>query len=337
MRKPFRSAFLAGLAVLALTSAGCSSAAPAGTDDASDSDSPEELTSVTYLTSFNTFGRDAYAFVALEKGFFEDAGFDVEIQPGSGTVDVLKLVASGKADFGVGDFQAAALTIANEQIPVRIVSAIQDKSLAAIATAEGYGVSEPKDLEGKKIADQPGSVNEVLFPVYAEAAGIDASKVTFVPAQPSALPQLLASRQVDAIGQFVVADGLIRGATGKAGVFLPFSDYLDDLYGNALFASEERAADDPDSIARFNEALHEGLEYAIENPEEAGEILAKYQPTQKADVAAGEITAMTPYVGDATSNGVLDPARVDAILALLFDGGAIKAEPDASTIVAPVK
>ena len=326
MRKPFRSAFVAGLAVLALTAAGCSSAAPAGNDDASDSDSPEALTSVTYLTSFNTFGRDAYAFVALEKGFFEDAGFDVEIQP-----------ASGKADFGVGDFQAAALTIANEQIPVRIVSAIQDKSLAAIATAEGYGISEPKDLEGKKIADQPGSVNEVLFPVYAEAAGIDASKVTFVPAQPSALPQLLASRQVDAIGQFVVADGLIRGATGKAGVFLPFSDYLDDLYGNALFASEERAADDPDSIARFNEALHEGLEYAIENPEEAGEILAKYQPTQKADVAAGEIAAMTPYVGDATSNGVLDPARVDAILALLFDAGAIKAEPDASTIVAPVK
>jgi len=335
MTNTHRSAVVAGLALLALAVAGCSSAAPADSD--SDSGSTEEMTKVTYLTSFNTFGRDAYAYVALEKGFFEDAGFDVEIQPGSGTVDVLKLVASGKADFGVGDFQAAALTIANEQIPARIVSAIQDKSLAAIATAESYGISEPKDLEGKKIADQPGSVNEVLFPVYAEAAGIDASTVTFVPAQPSALPQLLASKQVDAIGQFVVADGLIRGATGKAGVFLPFSTYLDDLYGNALFASEKRAADDPDGVARFNEALHHGLAYAIDNPEEAGKILAKYQPTQKPDVAAGEIKAMTPYVGDTTGNGILDPARVDAILALLFDGGAIKTEPDAAAIVAAVK
>ncbi|MGX1933154.1 ABC transporter substrate-binding protein [Microbacterium resistens] len=337
MRKPFRSALVAGLAVLALTVAGCSSQAPAAADGTAGTDAPEGLTPVTYLTSFNTFGRDAYAYVALEKGFFEDAGFEVEIQPGSGTVDVLKLVASGKADFGVGDFQAAALTIANEQIPARIVSAIQDKSLAAIATAEGYGISQPKDLEGKKIADQPGSVNEVLFPVYAEAAGIDASTVTFVPAQPSALPQLLASKQVDAIGQFVVADGLIRGATGEAGVFLPFSDYLEDLYGNALFASEKRVADDPESITRFNEALHRGLAYAIENPEETGEILAKYQPTQKPDVAAGEVEAMTPYVGDPTGNGLLDPARVDAILALLVEGGAITSEPDASAIVAPVE
>ena len=37
---------------------------------------------MTYLTSFGNFGRDSYAWVAKEKGFFKDAGFDVEIKPG---------------------------------------------------------------------------------------------------------------------------------------------------------------------------------------------------------------------------------------------------------------
>ena len=322
---------LVGAASAALLLTACSNGGDAPAE--SDAGDATEVVDVTYLTSFNTFGRDSYAYVAEEQGCFADAGFNVDIQPGTGTVDVLKLVASGQSDFGVGDFQAAALTIANEGLPVTIVSAIHDKSLAAIATAEGYGIEEPKDLEGKKIADQPGSVNEVLFPVYAEAAGIDASQVEFVPAQPPALPQLLASHNVDAIGQFVVAGGLIKGATGADAVFLPFSDYLEDLYGNALFVGNDTLDSDPEMVQRFNEALHCGLQYTIENPEEAGKILQKFQPTQDAAVATGEIVAMEPYVGDASKNGKLDEARVDSVLQLLHERGAITDEPVAEDIV----
>lgn len=336
MKKHFAT-FAAGAAILSLTLTGCSGSPSGGASDAGTAEdknvSEVEQLSVTYLTSFNTFGRDSYAYVAQDQGYFEEAGFDVEIQPGTGTVDVLKLVASGKADFGVGDFQAGAVTIANEGLPAQIVSAIQEKSLAAIATAEGYGIKQPKDLEGKRIADQPGSVNEVLFPVYAEAAGVDASKVEFVPAQPPALPQLLASKQVDAIGQFAVAGGLIKGATGANAVFLPFSDYLDDLYGNALFVGDKLIEENPEAVTRFNEALHKGLVYTIEHPEEAAKILNKAQPTQEVAVAKGEITAMVPYVGDATLNGKLDPTRVDAVLDLLNDGGAFKQARDAADIV----
>jgi len=341
MKKLTRSSLVAAIAAIGMAITGCSAQGEIVTSKTSEPAETSsvkivEMVNVTYLTSFNTFGRDAYAFVALEKGYFEDAGFNVEIQPGTGTVNVLKLVASGQADFGVGDFQAAALTIANEGLPVRIVSVIHDKSLAAIATAEGYGITTPKDLEGKKIADQPGSVNELLFPVYAEAAGIDASKVEFVAAQPPALPQLLASKQVDAIGQFVVGGGLILAATGAPGVFLPYSDYLENLYGNALFVSEDTLAADPDMVVRFNEALHKGLAYSIENPEETGEILVKYQPTQNAEVAAGEVITMAPYVGDASKNGILDQDRVDSILSLLFKRGAIKSEPNSDGIISDI-
>ena len=92
---------VAGVAVLALAATACGGA---GGDGGAGGTVPEAVEKVEYLTSFNTFGRDAYAYVALEKGYFKDAGFDVSIKPGSGTVDVMKLVASGQADFGIGDF-----------------------------------------------------------------------------------------------------------------------------------------------------------------------------------------------------------------------------------------
>ncbi|WP_225753238.1 ABC transporter substrate-binding protein [Actinotalea sp. Marseille-Q4924] len=280
-----------------------------------------EPASVTYLTSFSTFGRDAYAYVAQEKGFFEEVNLDVTIEPGTGSVDVMKLIAGGQAEFGAADFSATVVTVANEQLPVTTVGVTHQRSLAAIVSLDGYGISEPTDLEGKKIGDQPGSTNQVIFPTYAEAAGIDAGAVEFVPSAPPSLPQLLVSNQVDAIGQFVVGEPLIAAAAqGKGVVVLPYGDVLPDLYGNVILTSDELAESDPELVERFIGALMKGLEYSIENPEETGEILQKAQPTQNADVAAAEVEIMAEYVrGDAETIGSIEPERVEKIIEIMAD------------------
>ncbi|MDX8030057.1 ABC transporter substrate-binding protein [Lentzea sp. BCCO 10_0856] len=286
-------------------------------------------TKVSYLTSFSTFGRDAYAYVAQEKGFFEQAGLDVTITPGTGSVDVLKLVAGGRADFGIADFTATAITIAKEKLPVTTVAAIHQRSLAAIVALEGSGISKPADLVGKKIGDQPGSTNQVMFPVYAKAAGIDPAKVQFVPSAPPALPQLLAAGQVDGIGQFVVGKPLIEAAAkGRKAVVLPYGDLVPDLYGNALVTSKEIAANKADLVPKFRDALLKGLEYAIEHPDELGRILKKHQPAQDAGVASAEAGLMASYVkpsGFSGPTGELTQPRVEKIISTLVDAGAIPA------------
>ncbi|HET8617104.1 MAG TPA: ABC transporter substrate-binding protein [Actinomycetales bacterium] len=316
--------------------AACGGGDTAGTAATGSSSTGGAVTKINYLTSFNTFGRDAYVYVAKEKGYFEEAGLDVDIKPGTGTVDVMKLIASGRADFGPGDFSTVVITVAKEKLPVTTVAMVQQKSLAAIVSLEGYGISSPKDLEGKTIADQPGSTNTVMFPVYAKAAGIDASKVKFVPAAPPTLPQLLAAHKVDAIGQFVVGKGLIeKAAKGKASVFLPFGDVLPDLYGNALLTSTAFAKDKPEVTKKFVAALMKGLEYSIAHPDETGDILKKYQPTQDPKVAAGEVTLMAPYVkGDkGAAIGNVDDARVAKIIEMLTEAGAIPAGLEPSQVV----
>jgi NitT/TauT family transport system substrate-binding protein len=304
------------LVAVALTASACS-----GTGD----NAATNADKVTYLTSFNTFGRDAYAYVAQEKGYFAEARLDVTINPGAATVEVLKLVASGRADFGIGDFTATVITAAKEKLPVTTVAMMHQRSLAAIVTLADRRISTPTDLIGKRIGDPPGSTIKVMFPVYAKAAGIDPSKVEFVPAAPPALPQLLVSGQVDGIGQFVVGTPLIeKAAQGRKVSALPYGDLLPDLYGNALVTSKDMPAKNPDLVKRFREALLKGLLYSIDHPEESGQILRKFQPTQDPVVAAAEVTLMGPAVRPASGAiGGFDELRVQKTIQLLTEANAI--------------
>ena len=308
------------------------------TTAATETTEPMETVEIDYLTSFSTFGRDAYVYVAEELGYFDEVGLDVTINPGSGTVDVMRLIAAGTADFGPGDAATAMLTIANQGVEVKAVAAIQQNTLAALATTEGTGIATVEDLENKTFADAAGSTVRILFPFYAEAAGFDDSTVEFVPAPPPDLPRLLASGEVDYIGQFVVGKGLIESATGDTAVFFPYSDYLPDLYGNLLMTRQEMIDEQPEVVERFVGALLRGLEYSIANPEETGEILVAAVPEQNADVAAGEVVIMAPYVmpdGFADPIGTIDPTKVQTIIDQLSEAGALENEITPDDVYAP--
>ncbi|MFC7550669.1 ABC transporter substrate-binding protein [Plantactinospora sp. GCM10030261] len=288
----------------------------------------EPAKEVTYLTSFGTFGRDAYAYVALEKGYFTDAGFKVTIRPGTGSVDVMKLLASEQADYGVADLAAVVTTQAKEKLPVRAVAAVHQKSLVAIASLDGR-IDTPEKLAGASVADSSGSTVSVVFPAYAKAAGISADSVKWVPSAPQALPQLLAAGTVDGIGQFVVGKPLLeRAASGRAVTMLPYADKLPDLYGVGLLTNTRKLDGDRAEVDRFVTALTRGLNDALDNPAEAAQILKKYQPTQDTAVAAAELEAMKAYVRvDGTPVGQLDQARIQRMIELFSSTGTLPAVP----------
>jgi NitT/TauT family transport system substrate-binding protein len=287
------------------------------------------LQKVNYLTSFNTFGREAYAYVALDKGYFKDAGFDVKITPGTGTVDVMKLVAGGQADYGIGDFTAVVITLGKQKLPVTTVGMIHQRSLAAIMSLKGYGIEKPQDLVGKTIADQPGSTNTVMFPVYAKAVHIDPKSVTFLPSPPPALPKLLASGKVKGIGQFVVGKPLIQKAdpSHREPVTLSYGDVLPELYGNAIITRSDLAKDHPDQVKKFTGALLKGLQDTVNDPSGSAAILKKYVPDTDLAVATSELEIMKKYTEPDNFDGPLgdvDVNRVKTIISLLEQSTAIQ-------------
>ncbi|MFG3696976.1 ABC transporter substrate-binding protein [Micromonospora sp. NPDC047620] len=325
MRRLTRTVATAALATaLALVSA-CS-----GSDSGDDAKGGNggALEKVTYLTSFGNFGRDSYAWVAKEKGFFKEAGFDVEIKPGQGTGMVIQTIVGGQADFGPIDLTGGLLQFGNGQAKDFVaVAAIQQRTMAAIATVEGKGIASPKDLEGKKLADTPTSVVRNLFPTYARLAGVDASKVTWVNGDAQALIGTLAAGTVDGIGQFVVGQPTIETVTQKKAVLLPYSNVMQDLYGNVLITSSKVAKEKPEMVKRFTQALMKGLEYALTNPQEAGEILKKNVAAANVAAAAAELQLMAAYVRSSNSGtqlGALDSGRVAKSIAILQGAGQLK-------------
>jgi NitT/TauT family transport system substrate-binding protein len=320
-----RSVVAGALALTMSAAAGCS-------DDSADGDggSTGSLEKITYLTSFGTFGRDSYAYVALDKGYFKDAGFDVTVNPGKGSGENIKSIVSGQAQFTPIDLTGGLLAAGGKDKTTGFtaVAAIQQRTMAAIIALEGNGINAPKDLEGKTLTDQPGSVVRTLFPTYAKLANVNPDKVKFQNGQAQELIGLLASGRTQGIGQFVVGKPTVETvAKPKKAVVLPYSDVLQDLYGNVLITSTKYATDNPEKVKKFTEALLKGLADSIENPEEAGKITQKYVQTAKPEGVAAELTLMGPYVKSAAAGipvGALDAERVARSIAILQGSGQIE-------------
>ncbi|MDR7279428.1 ABC transporter substrate-binding protein [Catenuloplanes atrovinosus] len=285
---------------------------------------------MTYLTAFNTFGREAYAYVAKEKGFFAEQGLDVDIQVGTGSGENMAALASGAAQFAPVDSTGYMLTKAKGDIAgITAIAAVQQRSMVGIMTLNDTGITTPKDLEGKKLGDQAGATTTILFPLYAKLAGFDHTKVEIIPTGAGDLGPALGQKKVDAIGQFVVGQPLIEKAAGggtRKAVSLAFSDVITDLYGHFLLTSDKIATEQPEMAQKFATALLKGMDYAINNPQESAEILAKAVPETDVEVAAAEMVIMKTYtVGDAPKLGIVDQERVAKVIAILEGAEAIPA------------
>lgn len=304
-----------------------------GCGDSGDSgEEPSQADKITYLTAFGAVGRDAFAFVAQDKGYFRDAGLDVTIQLGAATGENIKALAAGRAQFANLDLAGTWITMGKgEYTDLRAFAAVHQQSLVSIITLEGSGITEPKHLEGRKLGAATGSVNQLLFPAYAKLAGIDASKVEWVNAPPAQLPTLLASGRVDALSTFLIGQrGIEKAAGGKKAVVMPYSKYLPELFGNGLIGTTSVVEGNPDLTKRFRDAALKGLQYTLDHPDEAAQIMKKAQPAADITAAVGEITLMAPYV---KPSGVIDRDRVTKALATLEGQALIKPGMTADTVV----
>jgi NitT/TauT family transport system substrate-binding protein len=292
------------------------------------------LDKVTLITDFGYNGRHAYFFEALDKGYYREAGLEVKIVRGQGSMDAIRQVGAGNAEFGFADAGPLILAHANDQIPVKLVAIVYVKPPQAIFCREDSGLRKPKDLEGNAIADNAGGATPALFPAFAKAAGIDAQAVRWVVASTDLLPGLLATNKVPCVAQFTMGEALLRSRLGPATklVRFAFSDTL-NYYGNGIVATAATIASKPDLVRRFVEATVRGMKDAFADPTTAGAIMKKIVPQVDATVAKKEMEAVAELAQiPGKPLGEIDPVRIEATLDVVK--GAFKlATPIAATDV----
>ncbi|MDC7787848.1 ABC transporter substrate-binding protein [Rhodoplanes sp. TEM] len=281
---------------------------------------------VTFVTDFGFNGRHAYYYVALDKGYYKDAGLDVEIVRGQGSADAVKQVAAKTAQLGFADAAAVILGRGNDQIPVKLVAMVYAKPPHAIYVLKESGIAKPKDLEGKRIADTAFSAMPKMFDAYAKAAKIDGSKVSWLVAASDALPGMLNLGRAEGIGQFTVGEALLKKAAGgKELVKLAYADVGLDYYSNGIIATDETIKSNPDLVKRFVAATLRGLKDAIADPAEAGRIMNKYHRQVDVDVATAEtaaVAALAQVPGEAL--GAINPDRVQKTIDIIAGAYPLK-------------
>jgi NitT/TauT family transport system substrate-binding protein len=276
-------------------------------------------------------GTHAGYFVAKEKGFYKDAGLDVTISRGFGSGDTVKRVANGSATFGIADSGAIIAARANDDIPVRMVAMIYDRSSLGLIYLKQSGITSPKDLEGRKLGRSASGASVNMLPGFFKANNVDRSKITEVVIDGALFLPMLMSGQVEAVTEQAINIGRFKKAakdTGKEALAMRYADYGLTTYGNALIASASTVQDKPDLVKRFTEATLKGNAYAIDHPDEAISILRTSNPEVEAEGATDELMVLkeTETTPDVAKYGVgyIDEKKLAATIETVTSALSLK-------------
>jgi NitT/TauT family transport system substrate-binding protein len=245
-------------------------------------------TAIKFSLDFKFEGPAAPFVVAIDKGYFKAEGLDVTIDTAGGSLEPINRVASGTYDMGFGDINSLIkFRDANPAVPIKAVFMVYNKPAFSIVGRKSRGVSTPKDLEGKKLGAPPPDGAYAQWPIFTQANGIDASKVTIVSVGFPVREPMLASGEVDAITGFSFSSYINlkdRGVPANDITVLLMADYGVNLYGNTIMVNPKFAAEKPEAVKGFLRAFTKGLHETIKNPATAVESVLKRNDVAKKDV-----------------------------------------------------
>lgn len=272
----------------------------------------DELEKITFVLDWTPNTNHTGLYVAQQKGYFEAAGLEVEIvQPPEDGAEML--VASGKAQFGVGfqDTMAAAL-VGENALPISAVAAILQHNTSGIISCKGEGMDTPKGMEGHSYATWESPIEIATLKQVVEKDGGDFSKVEMIPSTVTDEVTALKTKLVDSIWIFYGWAGVKTELEKLETDYFAFADIdpVFDYYTPVIISGNKFLKEKPETAKAFLEALTKGYEFAIEHPEEAADILCKANAELDEElVKASQKYLAEQYKAEAKKWGYIDPVR----------------------------
>lgn len=274
---------IAGVAVAALALSACSGGG--STPSSSDADFTP-LTSVKLQLQWLPQAQFAGYYVALDKGYFQEEGFDdVEVLPSRGDIVPQDALVAGDVDFAVAWVPKVLGTLENQGVELTDIAQVFQKSGTTQVSWKDSNITSVDDFEGKRIGSWGFGNEWEIFAAMADK-GLDASTVK-ITTQDFSMNALL-DKDVDA-AQAMTYNELaqlletVNPATGKLYTMddinvISYEDTAGAMLQDAIWADTKRLADDPayaDAAKRFLKAVVKGWVFARDNPAEAADITYK--------------------------------------------------------------
>lgn len=325
--------------VLGALGAAATIAIPASQALAQTAATSADLQKVKLLLNSAIAGPHAFFCLAHERGYFKDAGLDVEFSGGDGAASVVTLIAQQGFDGGYGDV-CALIKLAGlrpNNCPTAVHVAFNTTPLT-IAVKKGGAIKEAKDLKDKVIIGHPIDAAIEAFPAYAKVGGLDPNDIHIHRSNASMATNAkdVVDGNVDGVFGFVhtiIAALKGIGIDGRKELdFLEFKDLVPELYGNALMMSPDFIVKHPDAVKGLVAAVNRGIVETLADPEAALNAVEKMAPKFKREVDGPRMMGtleveMAHPEGAVIGIGDVDDKRIERSISLMTEACRLPRTP----------
>jgi ABC-type nitrate/sulfonate/bicarbonate transport system substrate-binding protein len=235
-------------------------------------------TKVTVVLDWTPNTNHTGLYVAVNEGYFEKEGLDVEIiQPQEGTAE--QLVAADSAQFGVS-YQENVTFARAEGVPVVSLAAVIQHNTSGFASLKEKGIVSPKDFENKKYGGWGSPIEEATLRYLMKQDGADPDKVQIVTTGDADFFQASSTGDIDYAWIFEGWAGIEARLKGIELNYIDLGKVAEvfDYYTPVIITSEKNISENKDLVEKFMKAVEKGYQYAMKNPDAAAEVLMDHAP-----------------------------------------------------------
>jgi len=253
--------------------------------------------------------------VAAQKGYFKDAGLEVELNPGGPNAVTIPPVVSGRATLGQLSETPQLFSARSNGIPVKMIAAGYRTGPYALTSLPAKPLRTVADLKGLRIGIQPTA--RFVIEAIAKKNGIDMKDLQLVNVGFDKAPLLRGD--VDVLGGWITNTQSLS-VLGENRIDLLVSDLGLASYANVYLASDEAIESRSDVLAKFVGAVSKGWAWSYENPQDAVRLAVQMRPELNLESELKTIPLILRLSFDVDTKrdgwGVFDPKSLDKQLEL---------------------
>ncbi|MBT3332071.1 MAG: ABC transporter substrate-binding protein [Rhodospirillaceae bacterium] len=262
----------------------------------------------------------ATLMIAQEKGFFAQAGLEVEMIAPADPNDPPKMVAAGKADLAIS-YQPQLHVQVDQGLPLRRIATLVSTPLNSLVVLAKGPIKSIADLKGKKIGFSGGGFEDALLSAMLGRVGLTLKDVTLINVNFSLSPALI-SGQVDAvIGAFRNFELNQMDIVKHPGRAFYVEEEGVPAYDELIVVANAKKLDDP-RLRRFVNALENAAQFLVNHPKEGWAMFIKGRKNLNDELNKRAFRDTLPRF--ALRPAALDHGRYRRMAQFLKDQGLIK-------------
>lgn len=221
-------------------------------------------TKVKIRLDWKAGAQHAPFYLGKQRGYYKDAGLDLDIISGSGSSDTVKQIGSKAVEFGLVD----ALVLvqgAQQRVPAKSIAAYYQRTPIVLISPQAKPITNPRQLlDGVKLGSKKGSATFQGLVALLAANNMTLEQIKLVDIGFGVQPLLV--KQVDAIMGFSMNEPIEAESGGMEVSLMPISDYGVNTYGLTIAANPDFMQQKPEVVKAFMKATLRSVAETIKDP-----------------------------------------------------------------------